>query len=154
MKSELILVKSDGKHADFIALVEELDKYLKLVDGEDHNFYNQFNGITDLKYCMLAYYNDIPVACGSIKEYDEITMEVKRMYVSPNFRNKKIASKVLTALEDWAEILEKKRIVLETGKRQIEAVNFYKKNNYKVIDNFEPYIEVTNSICFEKILNI
>jgi hypothetical protein len=40
--------------------------------------------------------------------------------------------------------------VLETGKRQPEAIELYKKNNYKIIPNFGQYVNVENSVCFEK----
>jgi hypothetical protein len=41
---------------------------------------------------------------------------------------------------------------LETGKRQVEAIEFYRKNNYSVIPNFGPYAGVAYSLCFEKSL--
>ena len=40
--------------------------------------------------------------------------------------------------------------ILETGKRQKEAVQFYKKNKYTIIPNFGQYKNVENSICFIK----
>ena len=40
--------------------------------------------------------------------------------------------------------------ILETGKRQIEAVNFYKKNGYDITANYGQYIGMDNSLCFKK----
>jgi len=145
-------VKTDGNNADFILLVEKLDAYLKITDGEDHQFYNQYNSIDQLKYVLLAYENKSPVACGAIKKYDVETMEVKRMYVIPEARRKGLARKVLTHLEAWAKVLGFKKCILETGKRQVEAVQFYHNTGYALIPNYGQYKNVENSLCFQKAL--
>lgn len=49
------------------------------------------------------------------------------MYTSPGKRGKGIASKVLTELEIWAAELSFKKCILETGKKQPEAIALYKK---------------------------
>lgn len=77
-------------------------------------------------------------------------MEVKRMFVSPDQRGKGIASIVLVELEKWAAELKYNKCILETGIRQPEAISLYKKNNYKLIENYGQYINVTSSVCFEK----
>lgn len=80
-------------------------------------------------------------------------MEVKRMYVLENRRGEGIASVILKALEDWAAELNYAKCVLETGKRQPEAIELYKKNGYQIVPNFGQYKNVENSVCFEKVLN-
>lgn len=143
-------IKTDGSNPDFIQLVEQLDAYLKIADGEDHQFYNQYNSIDQLKYVLLAYENEIPIACGSIKKYNFETMEVKRMYVIPQARRKGMARKLLTHLEEWAKTLNYKKCILETGKRQVEAVQFYHNTGYTLIPNYGQYENVENSLCFLK----
>jgi GNAT superfamily N-acetyltransferase len=61
-----------------------------------------------------------------------------------------IASKILTNLENWAEELSYKKCILETGKKQPEAIALYLKNDYTVIPNYGHYASVENSLCFEK----
>jgi len=90
------------------------------------------------------------LGCGAIKEYNGDTMEIKRMYVSPDNRKKGIATKILTELENWARELSYAKCILETGKRQPEAIELYKKNGYKLIPNYGQYTEMENSLCFEK----
>jgi len=34
-----------------------------------------------------------------------------------------------------------------------EAIALYKKNGFKIIPNYGPYVHIANSICFEKKLN-
>jgi putative acetyltransferase len=149
----IIIVRTDSENQDFIELVKYLDADLAERDGEEHSFYAQFNKIDRIKYVVLAYENKHPLGCGAIKEYDPNTMEIKRMYVSPESRGKGIATKVLAELENWAAELEYKKCILETGKKQPEAIGLYKKNGYKIIPSYGQYADVENSVCFEKELN-
>ena len=64
------LKRTNSSNQDFIELVAELDAYLKITDGDDHDFYNQFNGIENLKHCVVAYKDEKPVGCGAFKAFD------------------------------------------------------------------------------------
>lgn len=143
------ILRTDSKNQDFINLVKDLDFYLALKDGEEHHFYSQFNSISELKHCVVFYKDKTPAACGAIKPYSENTMEVKRMFVKNEFRNNGFASQVLTELEKWAQELGAHSTILETGKRQAEAVALYSKT-YEVIPNYGQYKGVEDSICFQK----
>jgi len=143
-------IKTDSNNQDFINLVKELDAYLKIVDGEDHDFYNQYNGLEDLKHVLVAYKNEEAIGCGTFKQFDDSSVEIKRMYVKPESRGSGIANQILTALEDWAKEKGFQRIILETGSRQVEAVKFYQKMGYQRIPNYGQYAQMENSNCFEK----
>lgn len=144
------LLRTDAEHPDFTALVKRLDADLAQRDGEDHAFYAQFNKVDTIRYAVVAYENTTPVGCGAIKAYSPDAMEVKRMYVSPEHRGKGIATTILSELENWAGELAYTRCVLETGKKQPEAIELYKKAGYRVIPNYGQYAGVDNSVCFEK----
>jgi GNAT superfamily N-acetyltransferase len=144
------LLRTTSENEDFRRLVQELDAYLATTDGEEHAFYHQFNGIGALQHCIVAYDGDFAVGCGAIKSFDASAMEVKRMFVPPGLRGNGIASGVLAALESWAAELGYRKCILETGKRQSEAVALYKKNGYRVTENYGQYAGVENSVCFEK----
>ena len=146
------LKRTDSDNHDFIELVKYLDADLAEKDGDDHSFYNQFNKIDKIKYVVIAYENDKPTGCGAIKEYSPGIMEIKRMYTLPKSRGKGIATKILAALEIWAGELSYKKCLLETGKRQPDAIGLYKKNGYKLIPNYGQYAAIENSVCFEKII--
>jgi GNAT superfamily N-acetyltransferase len=77
-------------------------------------------------------------------------MEIKRMYTSPESRKMGIASRVLSELEKWAFELSYGKCILETGKRQTEAIGLYIKTRYTRIPNYGQYAGVENSVCFEK----
>jgi putative acetyltransferase len=144
------LKRCTSENPAFIELVALLDKELRIIDGEDHDFYNQYNKIDSIKHALVVYKNNQPIGCGAIKAYESVAMEVKRMYVNPAGRNRGTATILLQELEKWAHELGYKKCVLETGKRQEDAVALYTKNGYKVIPNYGQYIGVENSVCFEK----
>ena len=74
------------------------------------------------------------------------------MYTLPESRGKGTASRVLAELEVWANELFYEKCILETGKKQPEAIALYEKNGYKLIPNYGQYAEIDNSLCFEKVI--
>lgn len=144
------IVRTNSANSDFLILVKKLDAELAIRDGDDHAFYSQFNSLEKIRHVVLAYVNGEPAGCGAIKEYSANTMEIKRMFVLADHRRKGIAAKILTELERWAAELSFRECILETGKKQPEAIELYKKNGYQQIPNYGQYIGVENSVCFEK----
>ena len=147
-----IIKRTDSDNPDFIKLVKYLDADLAEKDGSDHAFYSQYNKIDKIKHAVVLYKDDIAIGCGAMKEFAENTMEVKRMYTVTESRGKGIATNILRELENWAAELSYKKCVLETGKRQPEAIALYKKNGYEIISNYGQYVGIENSVCFEKAL--
>jgi GNAT superfamily N-acetyltransferase len=145
-------IRTNSEHPDFIALVKLLDAELALADGDDHAFYSQYNKIHNIQHVIIKYQNEQPVGCGAIKPFSTDAMEVKRMYIVPEYRKQGIATQILKALENWAKELGYACCVLETGKRQPEAIALYQKNGYRITENYGQYIRVENSVCFEKVI--
>lgn len=142
--------RTNSGNRDFIELVKLLDADLADRDGTEHLFYAQFNKTALIKQVIVAYENDQAAGCGAIKEYSQGIMEIKRMYTLPASRGKGIASKVLGELEKWATELSCTKCILETGKRQPEAIALYKMNGYQLMPNYGQYAAIENSVCFEK----
>ena len=142
---------SDDK--DFGELVKLLDAFLAEIDGDEHAFYAQLNKTSLLKHAVVAYEDGVAVGCGAIKAFDDTAMEVKRMYTLPQHRGKGIARMVLSELEKWTAELAYPYCVLETGKQQVEAIALYTKQGYVIIPSYGQYVNVANSICFQKKLN-
>ena len=152
METTINLLRTDSTHSDFKRLVEQLDAYLAVTDGDDHAFYDQYNKTDQIRHVVVAYINDEAVGCGAIKEFSPAAMEVKRMFVTPSKRGQGIALDILKELENWAYELGYAKCVLETGARQVEAVALYTKAGYVRIPNYGQYEGVGNSLCFEKVL--
>lgn len=98
-----------------------------------------------------------PIACGGLRPLADTvvgpaTVEVKRMYVSPDARGSGVAAAVLRALEDAARDLGTRRIVLETGILQPDAIRFYEREGYESISPFGPYVGSAESVCFGRVV--
>lgn len=135
---------------DFRELVGLLDADLSVRDGAEHGFYAQFNKIDLIKNVVVAYANEKAVGCGAFKEFDQSSVEIKRMYVREDSRGKGIAVEVLRELEIWAGELKFTLAVLETGKKQPEAIRLYRKSGYQTIPNYGQYAGMDNSVCMQK----
>ena len=145
-------VRTDSNNLDFVELVRRLDIDLADRDGKEHAFYSQFNKIDLIRHVVVAYDDNLPVGCGAIKQFSSDAMEVKRMYTLPEYRGRGVATIILRELEAWATEMKFEKCVLETGKRQPEAIELYKKSGYEIIPNYGQYVGIENSVCFEKSL--
>lgn len=144
------ILRTNSENEDFVELAKKLDLDLAERDGEEHLFYDQFNKIDLLKYAVVAYSAEKLVGCGAMKEHEANAMEIKRMYVVQHSRGQGIASEILSELEKWASELNYSVCILETGKKQPEAIELYNRSGYKLIPNYGQYAGIENSVCFEK----
>ncbi|WP_017537637.1 GNAT family N-acetyltransferase [Nocardiopsis halophila] len=90
------------------------------------------------------------VGCGCLRRLDEDTFEIKRMYVAPRWRGRRIGGLLLRALEERARELGASRMRLETGAEQPEAMRVYERAGYRRIERYGPYVACEESICFER----
>ena len=139
-------------NTDFRNLVTLLDKDLKIRDGDEHSFYAQFNKIENLRNVIVCYIENKAIGCGAFKEYGHQKVEIKRMFVLPEYRGHGIGFNILKELELWSTELNYSACILETGKNQPEAIRLYQKAGYVIIKNYGQYENIENSVCFEKIL--
>ena len=146
------IIRTQSSHADFVQLVRELDHYLAIVDGDEHDFYHQYNQIENLDHVVLLSLDGKTVSCGAFKKLGDDTVEMKRMWTRPDHRGKGCASTVLGELEQWASEEGYSNSMLETGRRMQDAVKLYLQNGYAETENYGQYIGVENSICFKKSL--
>ncbi len=146
----MTLTRTDSTNPDFQMLMAQLDAELAIVDGDEHEFYAQFNKTTHIRHTVVAYVDGVPVGIGAIKRFSDEVAEVKRMYVKASHRRLGIAAQVVQALEQWAKELGYRACVLETGKKQPEAIALYKKLGFVITENYGQYIGIENSVCFRK----
>ena len=144
--------RTTSDNEDFGNLVILLDAYLRVLDGEDHAFYAQYNKTSLLKNAVICYDDDKALGIGAYKEFDSKVAEIKRMYTLPESRGKGIAKAILMELETWAKEEGYTTSILETGYLQFDAIGLYQKLGYEITDNFGQYIGVANSVCMKKII--
>lgn len=144
------LIRTTSENTDFKNLVTLLDENLKVTDGEEHAFYDQFNKIDSIKNVVVLYWDGIAAGCGAFKEYNLTTVEIKRMFTLDAYRGKGIASQIVSELEKWAKELNYHEAILETGKKQTPAIALYLKLDYQIMPNYGQYEHVENSVCMKK----
>ena len=148
----IAIVRTNAKNAEFQKLVELLNVDLAQRDGKAHPL-AQFNSISSLNHVVLAVKEGKAVGCGAISAYDDSSMEVKRMYVSPKARGQRIGEKILSELEKWARELGYTKCLLFMGSKQPEASTLYQRNGYTSIPKYGPLKDIPESCCFAKELS-
>lgn len=143
-------VRTDSSNGDFIRLVEKLDAFLAVINGEDHSFYNRFNSLDTIRNVVVVYDGDEPLSCGAFKRFDEESCEIKRMFTEPSHRGRGLAGIVLDELEKWARESGYDSTVLETSVKLEAAKNLYLRKGYCRIDNYGQYRDAPDSLCFRK----
>jgi GNAT superfamily N-acetyltransferase len=144
------IIRTDSRNNDFIELVKLLDRDIAERDETAHARFGEFNTIEKLNYVVVIYDNNLPVGCGAIKKFNENSTEVKRMFLKTEYRGKNFATKILQELEEWSKEMQFERCVLQTSHQHPEAIRFYKKSGYVLIDNYGAYNSISDSLCFEK----
>ena len=142
--------RTTTEHPDFIYLVSCLDNELWNELNEDQSTYDQYNKVPDIKTAIIIYDDEKPVAIGCYKEYNNDTIEIKRMYVDKAYRGKGLSKLVLNELENWAIENGFEYSILETSIHFDVAQSLYKNAGYYVINNYDQYAGLEESVCMKK----
>lgn len=148
----MIFKKTDEKDSDFIELTKELDAYFYSIYGDLQKKYAPNNILKPIETVLVGYIDNKVVACGCFRAFDDTSVEIKRMYVRPQYRGKGYAKKLLSSLEAWAKEEGYEKAVLETGTKQSDAISLYKHLGYNLISNYGIYKDLDTSICMQKTL--
>lgn len=143
------ITRTNFQNPEFKKLVQLLNSELAQRDGKSHPL-SQFNTICNLKYVILIFKKGKAIGCGSISKYGSNAMEIKRMYVSPEFRDQRIGEKILSELENWSKELGRVKCLLFTGSKQPEASKLYRRNGYNLIQKYGKLKDIPDSLCFAK----
>jgi GNAT superfamily N-acetyltransferase len=99
---------------------------------------------------LVAYLDDKPMGCGAVRMIEPAVAEIKRMYVDRKLRGRRVGRQIVLALEAQAIQLGAKRIVLETGPRQPDAIAMYAHAGFYEIPLYGEYIGSRFSVCMAK----
>jgi GNAT superfamily N-acetyltransferase len=105
---------------------------------------------------LVARLDGEPVGCGALRRLvggPAEVGEIKRMYTAPVARRRGVSRALLRALEVEAAALGYRRVQLETGLRQPEAIAMYEAEGYHRIPSFGQYAGDELSVCFAKDLS-
>jgi GNAT superfamily N-acetyltransferase len=94
-----------------------------------------------------------PVGTGALRQLDDVSAELKRMYTTQAARGTGVGRALLAALEQQARGRGWTVLRLETGPLQHEAIGLYTSAGYAPIPQFGPYVGAPQSLCFERVLD-
>ena len=107
----------------------------------------------DITAFFVAFDDDgAALGCGGLRQLNEHEAEVKRMFVRTESRGSGVSTGILSRLEQYGREAGWRRLLLETGNGQPDAIRFYTREGYERIDNFGSYAGVESSLCFAKSL--
>ena len=143
---------TDGNDEDFRKFYLKTEEFYSSIVGGLKNReafvpYNLSESISDV---LIASVDGVAVGCAGLKAYSDSDVEIKRVWVDPEFRGNHISSAMMDALEQRAAELGFGRAILQTRPQMEAAVHLYTKRGYELIDNYPPYDKLEGAICFAK----
>ncbi|MFD3706016.1 GNAT family N-acetyltransferase [Nocardia sp. NPDC058658] len=101
---------------------------------------------------FVAYAGGEPVGHAAVR-WNADDLELKRMFIRPDYRGTGTATALLQAAEAAARAAGRPRLILQTGHLQPDAVRFYERSGYHRIPLFAPYHALPQSNCFARNLH-
>ena len=156
----LTVTAMDPRHPDVQPLLDALSNELHLMYADRGVDGRGAVNLSDLVVAgaafLVARRGERLIGCGALRPIElgsAATAEIKRMFVTPAERGRGVARAILSALEQRAVEFGYRRLVLETGDRQPEAVGLYEHAGYRRCACYGQYAERDWSVCFEKSLD-
>ncbi|MBU3895263.1 GNAT family N-acetyltransferase [Serratia rubidaea] len=143
------VIKGDS---ELDCLVSELDAFQRELYPDESNHCLNFSSVSDNKLrCVIARDKyGVPVGCGALLLQEEGFGEVKRVYIRPEYRGRKLGEQIVTSLESLALENTCHQLRLETGIHQQPAIALYRRCGYVVCEAFPPYIADPLSVFMYK----
>ena len=114
------------------------------------HFIKRQKSITARLWAVWRYDGNKTVACAGLKRYSDTDVEIKRVWVEPEYRGKHIARDMMGKIEDKAREFGYKRTILQTREIMKDAVGLYERIGYSRIENYPPYDTLLGAICMAK----
>ena len=130
--------------------------YFKKMGWNIKNIESQFSKDNNYSLGYFDYNNLLGVLIGdTIKNDKEYDLELHILFVSKDLRRKKIATKLLNYIE--TNNVNFSKIFIEVAEDNVEAINFYQKNNFVFLNFRHNYYRYNNknihAKCFIKKIN-
>lgn len=131
----------DKYDSDLTWLVSELDAFQSQLYPAESNHCLDLSTATDkqLRCVIVRDESGSPVGCGALLLQENGSAEIKRVYIRPEYRGRKLGEKIVTAIETMASEKNSGILLLETGIHQQPAIALYRRCGYEICDAFPPY---------------
>jgi len=155
-----VLRQVDYRDLDVAELERQVQQsYLSLYGSGDETVLHAEQFLPPEGIFLLLSIADVPVAMGGWRSRRADGMhlrdgdaEIKRMYVVPHAQRRGHARAVLAELERTATSSGRRRMVLETGLLQPEAIALYTSSGYTEMGKFGRYAHKEPSRSYAKVL--
>jgi GNAT superfamily N-acetyltransferase len=122
------------------SLVERVQwEYVQRYGGPDDAVVDPAEFLPPYGLFLVAEVDGVPAGCGAWRVYPPGGAEVKRLYVTPDFRRRGVAQVLMSALESSAARAGHRSVVLNTGDRQPEALAMYEGLGYEEVPGYGIY---------------
>jgi len=155
MTMELVVCGYDDPVARKL-VAEVQQEYVARYGSQDETPTDPADFTAPLGHFVVGRLDGDPVACGGWRGHDgepkfrDGDAELKRMYVVKRARGRGLARVLLAELERSALERGRRRMVLETGTNQPEAIQLYTSSGYVAIPKFGFYACTETSRCYGK----
>ena len=145
---EIRFVTPDNR--DFRALAAMLDAYYFTLVGDIQLQYAELNRPENMTALAVCYEAERAVACGAWKALEDSVAEMKRIYVLPEFRRRRVATALIRALEENAAASGRRKLILETAVDTAGSHRLYLSLGYQIRNYYGSPAGAENCLCFEK----
>lgn len=135
----------------FIELCKKLEKeHVNIIKEQRSPNGNCLNNLNKYVHILLYFDNNIAVGCLAISKPINNVVEIGRVYVLPEYRNKKIATRLFEKAFEIIKEDKNEAAILDTYKRFESAIHLYKKLGFRVVETFEHLKVSPYSVCMKK----
>ena len=131
----------DKGDSDLARLVSELHVFLSELYPVESNHCLDLSAVSDeqLRCVIVRDEGNAPAGCGALLFHEDGSAEIKRVYIRPECRGKKLGERIVSAIEGIASGKNSRLLQLETGIHQQPAIALYRRCGYEICDAFPPY---------------
>jgi GNAT superfamily N-acetyltransferase len=146
----------DDPVADY--LIEQVQQeYVQRYGGRDAAAVEPEEFLPPSGLFLVAEVDGVPAGSGAWRAIGDGSggmhvAEIKRMYVEPGFRRRGLARLIVDALERSAAAAGHASAVLNTGRKQPEALALYERAGYRTVDAYGIYACAPDAVFLGKSL--
>lgn len=138
--------------SNFFELCKKLEQeHVEIVAEQRSPKGNCLQGLEQYIHVLLYLEDGKAVGSLAISKAIDSVAEIGRVYVLPEYRNKKIATKLFEKAFIIIQNEGNTAVILNTYNRFESAVHLYKKLGFEIVDTFENLKISPFSICMKKV---
>ncbi|MEQ9847373.1 GNAT family N-acetyltransferase [Pectobacterium brasiliense] len=136
-----IILEVDKSDSELAWLVSELDVFQSGLYPAESNHCLDLLTITDeqLRCVIVRDEGGSPAGCGALLFQENGSVEIKRVYIRPEYRSRKLGEQIVNVIKTIASEKNSSLLRLETAIHQQAAIALYRGCGYEICDAFPPY---------------